>query len=183
MDPVTAITIAKGIAKYTGLGDWIKNKLGEKLGEKTAQKITHIAQVATNSATPEEALERVKLYQDEAEAVKQKLLEKEHELKLAYLEDVQSAREMYGHKNAMADKVAEQVISQNHKVVALLLLCNVLVLQYVEDTAVAMALGNLIGGSVTALWQERQQVIGFFFGSSLGSKLKNAFPLNTGKKQ
>lgn len=176
MEPLTTIALARAVASATGLDAWVKDKLGDAVGEKAADKIAAVAQVATAAATGKEALEMIQQDAGARAVVRQKLLDMEHELILAQLQDVQSARQMYSGKNEMADRIAERVISQNHIVVALLLTANGLVLYLVKDSTVALAVGNLIGASVTALWQERQQVIGFFFGSSLGSKLKTALP-------
>ena len=43
----------------------------------------------------------------------------------------------------------------------------------VTDPTSAAALGNVLGASIAYLWNERSQVVGFFFGSSIGSKLKD----------
>jgi len=173
MEPMTAIAIAKGLASVTGFDSWIADKLGDKLGDKTAKKIIDVAKLATSASTPEEALERAKADTEAAQAIRLQLLNNEHELALAALDDIDSARQMYSHNNTMADSIAQRVITQNHWAVAILLACNGLVIKFVDDKTIALALGNLIGTSVAALWQERQQVIGFFFGSSLGSKLKD----------
>ncbi|MGH1374400.1 MAG: hypothetical protein ACRBBW_20350 [Cellvibrionaceae bacterium] len=175
MEPMTAIAIAKGLASVTGFDSWISEKLGDKLGDKTAQKIIDVAKIATGATTPEQALERAKADQQMAQAIRKKLVDNEHELALAALNDIDSARTMYSGNNTMADEIARRVITQNHWAVAILLACNGLVIEFVDDKTVALALGNLIGTSVAALWQERQQVIGFFFGSSMGSKLKDMF--------
>ena len=180
MEPLTVIALATKMASATGLGDWVKNKLGSSIGEGAAQKIIDVAKIATGAATPEHALEMIERDAKAATAVKQQLLEQEHELVLAQLKDVQSARGMYSGKNTMADDIAKRVISQNHVCVCLLIMCNGLVLVFVKDTVIAVALGNLFGASIGALWQKRQQVINFFFGSSLGSKLKTAISA-TGK--
>lgn len=173
MDPITAIALAKGIASATGLDDWITSKLGGVVGASTAGKIIDVAKVATGASSPEQALKQLQGSSESAAKARIKLLNHEHELSLAALADTQSARQMYSDKSHMADKVAAQVIAQNHWVVALLITANAAVLYFVDDKAVALALGNLIGISINALWSERQQVVGFFFGSSLGSKLKN----------
>lgn len=176
MEPVTTIALAKAVASATGLDTWLKDKLGDAVGETAADKIAAVAQVVTDAGTGQEALEMIRQDAGARASVRQKLLDMEHELILAQLQDVQSARQMYSGKNEMADKIAERVISQNHIVVALLLVMECVAFALVNDSSVAMIIGNLIGASVAALWQERQQVIGFFFGSSLGSKLKTALP-------
>jgi len=75
---------------------------------------------------------------------------------------------------AMAEGIAKRIIHQNQWLVGVLLVANGLVLVFIENNTVALAVGNLIGGSISSLWQERQQIIGYFFGSSLGSKMKDA---------
>ena len=57
--------------------------------------------------------------------------------------------------------------------VGLLVGANALALCFIKEATIAVAVGNVIGASIQALWNERQQVIGFFFGSSLGSKMKD----------
>ena len=182
MDPATAITIAKGIANATGLDTWIKGKLGDVIGEKAAEKVVSIAETVTRAQSGPEALAAIQKDKAAKEAVRQKLLDREHELVLASLQDVRDARTMYGEKNEMADVIATQVIKQNHFTVLALLIANGLVLTFVEDKVLGVALGNLIGASIGALWHERQQVIGFFFGSSLGSKMKTVVMGNPAKK-
>ena len=44
---------------------------------------------------------------------------------------------------------------------------------YIDDKVLIAIISGAIGSITTALLQERQQVIGFFFGSSKGSKDKD----------
>jgi len=87
---------------------------------------------------------------------------------------LKDSRDMYkntGHDQA--DKIAQHVITWNAPLVGILLTLYGFSLIYVKDANTAQAVGTLLGGSIAALWQERQAVMGFFFGSSLGSKLKD----------
>ncbi len=183
MEPITAIALAKSIISATGLGTWVRNKLGDTIGHNTANAIVDIA---TNAAVPTagKKLTESELVNNIAHStrlkteVKLRIMEKEHALIFAELKDVKSARDMYSNKNEMADKIANRIISINQWLVLLLIAANCAVATFVKDSSLAMTLGSLISFSIGALWQERQQVIGFFFGSSLGSKLKSAMQFN-----
>ncbi|MDC0598866.1 hypothetical protein OAP18_03415 [Gammaproteobacteria bacterium] len=172
MEPVTAIALAKGIAKVTGLNGWFKSKLGGTVTAKAAGKIADLAMLVTGQESADTVLDAIEKNPELAAQLKSQILENENSLVLANLEDLKSARNMYLEKNEMADKIADRVIRQNHWLVALLLVANGAVMVLIDDKVIAVALGNLIGVSVNSLWQERQQIIGFFFHSSLGSKMK-----------
>jgi hypothetical protein len=91
-----------------------------------------------------------------------------------YYKDMESARGMYKEtEHEMADSIADNVIKRNLIFVAILVIVQVLVVMYVEDKTVIAVISSVIGGVITALLQERQQVINFFFGSSKGSKDKD----------
>lgn len=87
--------------------------------------------------------------------------------------DVSHARDTYketDHK--VADFVAKKVINYNLWVVLAAILIEVLSVIYIDDKVLIAIISGAVGGFVTALLQERQQVINFFFGSSKGSKDK-----------
>ncbi len=181
MEPLTAIALAKTLISTTGLGDWFSKKIGDQFGDKTANSVIGIAQVVAGVATPEEAVEKIAKDKALASQLQLCIMDNEHELKKLALQDVASARDMYGKKSAMADKIADHVTKYNLLAVVFLIFVDVLVLYFVKDSVVAVALGNIVGAIIQSLLQERQQVIGFFFGSSLGSKEKTAMHLNTVK--
>jgi len=178
MGVLAAITLASTVIKHTGLGSWISEKIGDNFGEQTAQKITQIAQIVTGENDPQRAVELVVANKSFSNQVKQEIVKQEHELKKLYLADVAGARELYAKKNTMADKIAERIIKWNLWAVLLLLIANLAVAHFITNPIIAVALGNLIGGSISSLWQERLQIISFFFGSSMGSKEKDAFNFN-----
>lgn len=91
-----------------------------------------------------------------------------------YYKDMDSARDMYQDtEHEMADSIADNVIKRNLIFVAVLIVVQVLVVMYVEDKVLIAVISGAIGSVTTALLQERQQVINFFFGSSKGSKSKD----------
>jgi hypothetical protein len=87
--------------------------------------------------------------------------------------DRASAREMYKDENKMADEIAKRVIVWNLWIVFSAIIIEIFVVIYMEDKTLIAIISSAIGGLVTALLQERQQVINFFFGSSIGSKSKD----------
>tara|TARA_R110000772_G_C13081561_1_gene417528 strand:+ start:74 stop:580 length:507 start_codon:yes stop_codon:yes gene_type:complete len=101
--------------------------------------------------------------------------------KLVELEykDVANARDTYketDHK--VADFVAKKVINYNLWVVIAAILVEVLAVVYIDDKVLIAIISGAVGGLVTALLQERQQIINFFFGSSMGSKNKQVLLKN-----
>jgi hypothetical protein len=100
------------------------------------------------------------------------------DLFLAGLADVAGARTMYaktGHEQA--DKVAENIMKRNLPYLVGLASVNILILVFSEkldlNTPVVLAVGNVIGMVIQSLINERAQVVGFYMGSSIGSKIKD----------
>lgn len=176
--------------KWKTVGKWIKDNAGSGtalVGSLLSGNVpgaiaagVSLVSSATGKDTPEEAL--IQLQNDPEALVKLKELYykneediRSHIEKMVELEltDIQDARSMYEHNNKMADVIAKKIINQNHLLVASLIIANGLTLYFVKETALAVAITNLISASIGYLWNERQQVVGFFYGSSLGSKMKD----------
>ncbi len=90
-----------------------------------------------------------------------------------WLADVQDARDMYkttGHTKA--DQIATSVIKWNLWIILGLVLVNTMVI-WLIDGKVAAVVASIISLAIGNLFQERNTVIGFFFGSSQGSKDKD----------
>ena len=97
-------------------------------------------------------------------------------LALAKLESEKynKAHETYQTKNDMADKIALQVINRNLPIIAILVILNVGIVHLFKENATLIAIAsNVIGISIGNLFAERQAIVNFFFGSSLGSKQKS----------
>jgi hypothetical protein len=167
------ISAALSLADKVGITEWLGDKVGGEMGVKTAKTITGLAQTVTGTKSPEEALAAIQENSQLAAELKNKIIDNEHELRVAYLADVNSARDMYkGSDHQMADKIADRVIIWNLPFIALLVGVNVGVISFVEDPIIAVSVGNIVGASIAYLWNERSTVINFFFGSSKGSKDK-----------
>jgi len=89
--------------------------------------------------------------------------------------DISDARDMYKHHNQMQDGIAKSIMRFNLWFIAALVAINVGIMIFVppEYAAAAQGVGTLIGFVINALLKERQDVVGFCFGSSTGSKLKD----------
>lgn len=104
----------------------------------------------------------------------QRELDRELEEYKLYVEDINAARTMYsttGHD--MADQIATRVIKWNLWVVLLAVVIEIGFVYFIDDKILIATVSTIIGSITTALLQERQQIINFFFGSSKGSKDKD----------
>ena len=92
------------------------------------------------------------------------------------LKEMANVRDMYKNTDhSVADFVAKKVINFNLWVVLGAILIEVLSVIYINDKVLIAIISGAVGGVVTALLQERQQIINFFFGSSMGSKNKQKY--------
>lgn len=90
------------------------------------------------------------------------------------VKDRMNARKMYRSKSAMADRIAKSVMDKNLFYIAILLIANILSTIasyiYIQDKKLAVTVGTTVGTTIGAvigsLLQERNQVVGFFFGSA-----------------
>jgi hypothetical protein len=84
------------------------------------------------------------------------------------------AHDTYVVKNNMADVIAKQIIARNLPLIGFLVFINVLIVYFLKDNASLIAIAsNIIGVAIGNLFNERQAIINFFFGSSIGSKEKD----------
>ena len=168
MTPLAVLGLLKYIPDVVGLFD-------KKRGQKAKEAIDVVGSIA-EAVTGKSGNEAIKVLEEDtgkalefqlavmADARVQDQLE---------LEDIKSAREMYTVNPAQAEKVAQIIMAFNLPIVFLLVIINILVVVYLKDDAVLLAIiCNFIGIVLHALLNERQSIIGFYFGSSLGSKLK-----------
>lgn len=83
------------------------------------------------------------------------------------------AHDTYVAKNDMADVIAKQIISRNLPLIGVLVTINIAVVYFLQENASLIAIAsNIIGISIGNLFSERQAIVNFFFGSSIGSKDK-----------
>jgi hypothetical protein len=168
VEPMTVLAILKA----TGMTDWLASKFGDSAP--VAKKVIDIAAAVSGASNPSDVVDILTRDPVKAAQVAEAIRAQEMELLTLYCQDLKDARSMYSNTgHDQADKIADHVIKWNAPLVGVLLTLYGISLVYVHDASTAQAVGTLLGGSVAALWQERQAVMGFFFGSSLGSKLKD----------
>jgi hypothetical protein len=156
-----------------GLGiNFVKDLImdnGEDLVKEGIKKVTGI-DLNKKELTPED-IAKIKSHELEIKQLDFKKLEEEHrhnEAKHA------KSHETYQINHAMADTIAKQIISRNLPIIAILVLVNISVVYYMEDKPSLIAIAsNIIGVAIANLFNERQAIVNFFFGSSLGSKEKD----------
>lgn len=147
---------------------------GDK-AEDAAKKVVGIAESITG-VKGDDALDAVMSDPTVALEFKKAVMQDKYKLDEMFLDNTKDARAMYQKSNDMADKVADRIIRFNLPIGFLLLAINALFTYYMQDHAALISgLSTLIGAVVHALLKERQDVINFFFGSSMGSKMKSLF--------
>jgi len=84
------------------------------------------------------------------------------------------AHDTYQIKNEMADEIASRIISRNLPYIAVLVITNLILIYYMKTEVALLAIAsNIIGITIGNLFAERQAIVNFFFGSSIGSKTKS----------
>ena len=89
------------------------------------------------------------------------------------MEDRNSAREIYKIHPDNSDKISNSVIRYNLWLVLFLVLADVAAyVLLAANPALLTALSTSTGFVIQSLLKERQDILGFYFGSSIGSKIK-----------
>ncbi|AUR82905.1 TMhelix containing protein [Vibrio phage 1.029.O._10N.261.55.A7] len=125
-----------------------------------------LVEKAVNNASSEDLL---KLKQANNDFIVKKL-----EMQAA---EMQSARSAYVSSGGnQADKIADRVMKYNIIYAVVIALAQIFALTYFTDLpdTVIVIIGNVCGWIIKGVLDERKDVTGFYFGSSLGSKQKDA---------
>lgn len=173
---IAAIGFAMSLLKYVpdviGLFD-------SKKGEKAQEAMSAVEKVA-EAITGKKGDEAVTAIAEDPElAYKFKIavMADSHISEQLRAADIKSARDSYKVHHEQADKVAQSIMAKNLPTIFILVLVNVASVcgaKYFNMPGEVLAIiSNLIGIVIGQLLAERQSVVGFFFGSSLGSKMKN----------
>ncbi|GLX86356.1 hypothetical protein tloyanaT_26090 [Thalassotalea loyana] len=172
-----SISAALALADLIGVDDWLLKKLkkSDSGAAKVASKVIEFASNVTGEPQSTDAmLEKLKQDNQLQMQLSATLVNNEHELKRLAFEDRKDARQMYQVHNQQADVIAERIMKWNLPYIFLLLIANALAAYFLkEHSALLLAVGNVIGMAIKSLFDERKEVTGFFFGSSMGSKQKD----------
>lgn len=161
MEPITAIALAAEVAKKTGLSDWIGKKIS---GNKSAKAVVDIAKKVADVAkvdswTPEQI-----------EAVRTQLMQFDLEIEKLAAGDRDSARKMQIAALAQDDVFSKRFIYYLASFWSLFAVSYIFSITFFEmpESSIRFAdtcLGFVLGTVITT-------IITFFYGSSMGSKIK-----------
>lgn len=159
--------IGKAVAEYAPLlGGVIGGPAGAGIGGLVASALGV-------KDDPESIMKAVKSDPQAAVKLRELELSHKHDLEKMYFKDREGARGMYGKHNEQADRIAESVIKFNVLYVLAVALAQILAITLTDlPDAAIVVIGNVCGWIIKGLLDERMQVCGFYFGSSLGSKTK-----------
>jgi len=169
MDLISAIGLAKFVPDVIGL-------FSSKRGKGAAKAISVVGGIAEalTGKKGDAAVDAIASSPEMAYKFKVAVMANSHIQSQIELEDRKDARRMYAINPEQIDKVAANILSYNIPVVFLLVIINVLVVYYFKESAPLIAIiSNFIGIVMHALLSERQALVSFCLGSSIGSKMKN----------
>lgn len=136
--------------------------------ESIATAVVGAAKVATGLKDPEEALAAFKPNDEQRTALREQVLS----LIDMQIKDVQHAREN-NHYTDLTAKLSWTVMVGNLLVISLLIGGLVWLATAELTSGINTTLSAMIGGALNQMYQERQQVMNYLFGSAVGSKLKD----------
>lgn len=167
MDP---LSIAIGLTKFAPL---VAGWLGGDKAEAAATEVVGIAERITGKRGPD-ALEAIKADPAAALEFQKAVMADKYRLDELYLQDKAGARDMYKVHHEQTDKISERIMSYNLWAILALVVVNGVAIYYLEQQAAVLAtVSNLLGIVIKSLLDERKEVTGFHFGSSVGSKMKD----------
>ena len=166
-----ALKLLQFVPDVLGLFD---HKRGSKASE-AMDAVSKVAEVITGKKG-DDAVAALSADPELAFKFKMAVMADKHVSEQLQAEDLKSAREAYKTHHEQADEVAKSIMGRNLPTVFFLVLCNILAVMYARyidlPGELVAVISNLIGVVIGQLLSERQSVVGFFFGSSLGSKMK-----------
>jgi len=168
--------LALGLLKF--VPDVIDLFSSKNKKKETIELVSNIAKEVTGESSVDNAERILSNNPELAYEFKMAVMENETILERMDEESRERASSQYKVHNVQADKIAESIMSKNLVIIFVLVLINVgavFTTSYfkLDDPATIAIISNLIGVVIGQLLAERQTVVSFFFGSSLGSKIKS----------
>jgi len=169
MDPVTlALTAAKFVPQIVG---WVKGSGSKE--KQVADKFLNIANTIAGKGDDQANMDAISADPALQLEFQKAVMADAHVFDELCLQNTMDARRMYEKDDGTADEIANVVIKYNLAIVFLLVGIQLVAVIYLAESAALLAVAsNIIGIVIHALLKERQDIINFFFGSSLGSKIK-----------
>ena len=178
--PIVGMLAEKGLSLLSKAIDSGSDKAIEFIEEKTGLTLTE-PEIKKMSNEDIAKLKQVQIdYEIELLrlALADKVEDNRHEEALTggIIGDKQNARGA-SHLNEAQIGIANKIYSQSMFMIPSLLIMNAGLVVYADkldmDTTAVVAVGNLIGMALNNAYRERQSIIEFLFGSSIGSKIKD----------
>ncbi len=168
----TALTLAKFVPDIIGLFDSKRGKQAQ-----TAMEAVESVASAVTGKTGDDAVKALEANPELAYKFKVAVMADSHVSEQLASEDRKDARASYKVHHEQADKIAGSIMRWNLPSMMLMAAIQVAVIilakKYDLDVTIVAIVSNILGLVINSLISERQSVVGFFFGSSLGSKMKN----------
>lgn len=169
MDP---ITLAVGGLAYAvpKIAEWLG-------GSKAAEAAQAVADVAVKVAGVSDIPAAVHALNGDSEKLasfEQEMKKLELEFDRLYLSDKNNARDMYKTEHTTADAIAQRVMQWNLVWLLVVLAAQCCAMWFLRDNPdILAAVSATCGFIINGLLAERREVTGFYFGSSLGSRIKD----------
>ena len=171
-----SLLAAISIAKAVGLDDWLGEKIrgSDNKAAQIATKVIDFATTVTGESKPENALTKLQSDPKLALELKKTLVNNAHEMAMAPYRDRESARRMHSSHPEQTDKIADRIMKWNLWFIGTLIIVQcVAAYLLIDNAALLSVVSNLVGIALKTLFDERKEVCGFYFGSSMGSKTKD----------
>lgn len=168
--PIISMLAEKGLNLISGALDLGEDKVIELVKEKTGMDLSTKTEI-----TNEDLITLQKFESDHRlELIKLALAERQEDNR--HVESLfNKAHETYQTSHDMSDTIATQIIKRNLPIIGLLVLSNVAIVYFMQNNPNLIAIvSQIIGIAIGNLFAERQAIINFFYGSSLGSKIKGS---------
>lgn len=178
-----SVAIALGLAKYI---PEVMRLFGKEDSADVADRVLGVASAVTGIKDPEQAAEAIKQSPELQIQLREIALKDKWMQERIDLDNVKDARSMYATNHKSADDIGKHVIKYNLPLALLIFVGNIGALAlFKENSEILLIVGNMTGFLLNSLLKERQDIINFYFGSSLGSKIKelkqDVLPKNVNK--
>lgn len=151
-----------------------KEEMAPKLLNTARQAYSSVTGSPTLDLTDEEIISGINTTSSMQVEFKKLVMEDKYFMAELALANTNAARDMYKETaHRTADKIANKIMSENLWFVCGLFIVQVGAMYFFKDEGTILGLlGNAVGYITNSLLKERQDVSNFFYGSSLGSKMK-----------
>jgi hypothetical protein len=170
MAPLLAMAIPSLVKLLPDVAGWFG---GDKAEEMTSE-VLDIASSVTGISDKNKALEAINADPNIALKFQEAVMKDRHRLDEMYLQEKQSARNNYVQSKDQADEMADFIMKWNLVLIGIIFVAQIFGTWWFKDEATLVAMINSMSTLILkSLLDERKEVNGFYFGSSLGSKLKD----------